>query len=334
MLVEAFPRLAVRLQSIFPDAQVKLETDGTGLSVSLPTFPKWEVLVRSREIAEGKDQFQIIESSVALCFESLNDIPEIEFLRLLAAENRDLRGVSVVHDPEFGRRGLRVRTSFLGQKGRTRDEAENLAIDAISLLRFCRLIEDRIQRSTAGYDFSFELYHSTYLHKSAGLYRYVNYARHIFEGSHERLFGQLMSMLKKDYSCQIRLESQEHSARVLMPNTMTENSFRLPKETPSISASALVHPARGKERETLELVSRLNSKIHEGHFELSADSKQIYFVAWKHLTNDLRFYSLDHLLHRVQEASELLRAEMHGESPAPTQRDLTSAPDSSARLAA
>ena len=82
----------------------------------------------------------------------------------------------------------------MGQKGRTVDEAENLAIDVLSLLRYARLLEDRIMRSTAGYYFSYEMYHSQYLSKGLGRNRFINYARSIFNGSTERVFGQLSVM--------------------------------------------------------------------------------------------------------------------------------------------
>jgi hypothetical protein len=306
MLAEAFPRLAIRLRSTFPDAQIKLAENARGMRVSFPAFPAWEVEVTA---APCHEQFQVLQSSILLHYECLQDIPVDDFHRLISAENLGLRGATLLVDKEHGRRAIRIRSSFIGQKGRTRDEAENIAIDTLSMLRFARLLEDRILRSVANDRFSYEMYYSQYLSKSIGRNRYINYARSIFQGSTERVFGQVAGMLKEDYKYKVNM-SQNFIASITPPGSDLEIILRIPEEIPMLTCSASLHMAAWDPEKSFELVARLNPTMTMGHFEVNADGSLISFVAWKHLTNDLRYYSLDQMIASVHEAERVLYAEL------------------------
>lgn len=318
MLVEAFPRLAICLRSTFPDADVQLASDAKSLVIGFPTSPAWEVKVSGTACRE---QFLCIETSIALQYDCLRRVPEDDFNRFIAAENLGLRGTTILVDDSRGPRTLRLRSTFIGLKGRTNDEAENLAIDVISLLRFARMLEDRIHRSTAGDDFSYELYYSTYLSKSIGRSRYINYARQIFRGSTDRVFGQVARLFKEDHKYEV-LFDHGLIANLRSPSSDFEINLRIPEQIPMITCSAQLHTFEGKRRDSFALATRLNSKVRFGHFEVSADGSKIFFATWKHLTNDLRLYSLDQLIYSIQEAQWLLKKELAASvaSPEPVRR--------------
>ena len=306
MLAEAFPRLAIRLRSTFPDAQVLLADGATKMRVSFPAFPAWEVEVTGSPCHE---QFQILQTSISMRYECMQNVSDADFHRLLSAENLGLRGATLIADTAHGRRTIQLRSSFMGQKGRTRDEAENMAIDVLSLLRFARLFDDRVVRSIANDKFSYEMYYSQYLSKSIGRNRYINYARSIFQGSTDRVFGQVTAMLKDDHKYGVSLS--RHFSATITPNTPgMEIHMRIPEEIPMLTVSAALHSCAWEPERSFELVARLNAKIALGHFEVNADGSLISFVAWKHLTNDLRYYSLDQMISSVHEAELLLRAEL------------------------
>ena len=306
MLAEAFPRLAVRLRSTFPDADIRLVNNGMGLKVGFPNFPAWEVEVTGVPCHE---QFQLVQSTVSLRYECLQDVPEEDFLRLIAGENLGLRGATLLAERDGARRGIRIRTTFLGQKGRTRDEAESLAIDVLSILRYARLLEDRILRSTAGETFSYELYYSQYLSKGLGRNRFINYARSIFQGSTERVFGQVTSMLRDDYKYPVQI-NRPFVATIVPPSSNLEIVLRIPEEIPMLSCCTSLYAFAWNPARTFELVSRLNWMTEAGHFEVNADGSLVSFVSWKHLTNDLRYYSLDHVIDTVHTADRLLQSEL------------------------
>lgn len=304
MLAEAFPRLAIRMRSTFPDAEIELKE--SKLRVRFPTFPAWDVEVSASPCHE---QFQVFESKIVLRYECLQDIPENDFYRLIAAENLGLRGVSILLDPSGGHRGIAIRTSFLGQKGRTRDEGENLAINVLSLLRFARLFDDRILRSIVNDQFSYDLYYSQYLARSIGRNRYINYARSIFLGSTDRVFGQLANMLKTDYKLRVNI-SCASIATVSTPSSQTEIILRIPDEIPMVTCHASLQVAAWEPEKSFALVAQLNPLMRSGHFEVNADGSLISYVTWKHLTNDLRFYSLDHLIEEIHSAEKLLQTQL------------------------
>lgn len=309
MLVEAFPRLAIRLRSTFPDASIELADNG--LRAKFPAFPAWEVEVGPRPCHE---QFQVIQSKIILSYDCLRNIPDQDFYRLLAAENLGLRGASLIAGDGRDRRTIIIRSSFIGQKGRTQDEAENLAIDTLSLLRFARLLEDRVLRSVAGLKFSYDMYYSQYLSKSIGRNRFINYARSIFQGSTERVFGQVGAMLRDDYKYKVTI-SKPMMASVSPPNSNLTIVVRVPDEVPMLTCSAALHVASWAPDQSFELVSKLNTLISMGHFEVNADGSLISFVSWKHLTNDIRYYSLDQMVASVHDAERLLNAELSALNP-------------------
>ena len=306
MFVETFPRLAVRLRSMFPDAQVELQENSKGLRVLFSAFPNWELEVAAVAAQKG---FSVFQTSLVLRYDCLQDIPEEDYLRLISAENLGLRVVTLLAEAEGTRRSIRIRSSFIGQKGRTRDEAESLAIDVLSQVRFARILEDRITRSMAGENFSYEMYYSQYLSKSIGRNRFINYARSIFQGSCERVFGQVTSMIREDYKYKVH-SSKQLIATVNPPSSQLEIMVRIPEEIPVLTCTAPLYKSAAEPLETFRLVARLNSLVPSGHFEVSADGSLISYVIWKHLTNDLRFYSLDQMIAAVHQAERLLLTEM------------------------
>ena len=317
MLAEAFPRLAIRLRSTFPDARISISKEV--LRVNFPAFPAWEVEVKaapSPSSVQGveSDQYQIIQSKITLTYDCLKKVSDIDFHRLIAAENLGLRGATLVPETDWGNRAISLRSSFIGQKGRTRDEAENLAIDTLSLLRFARLLEDRILRSVAGMTFSYEMYYSQYLSKSIGRNRFINYARSIFQGSTERVFGQVTNMLKDDYKYKVNT-TRSFVATINPPASALTIILRVPEEIPMLTVSCALHVAAWEPDKSFELVARLNSMISMGHFEVNADGSLISFVTWKHLTNDLRYYALDQMIAAVHAAERLLVAELPAWKP-------------------
>ena len=152
MLAEGLPRLAVQLRSMFPDACVLLDKwldqaldkgHDTGLRILRSTFPNHpgrEIVSRSFELPEGQGQFQFFESSLVLNYSCLQQISDDDFNRLIAAENLGLRGTTILalDIGASAKRGVVLRAGFIGQKGRTIDETENLAIDILTLLRFAQ----------------------------------------------------------------------------------------------------------------------------------------------------------------------------------------------------
>lgn len=304
MLSEAFPRLAVRLRSVFPDS--KIEVSQERLRVMLPAFPTWEVYVIALPCHE---QFQYIESNLTLTFDCLRNVSNQDLNRFIAAENLGLRGVTLTAERVRTRPGVNIRASFIGQKGRTVDEAENLAIDILSLLRFARIIEDRILRSVVGLKFNYDIYYSQFLSRTIGRHRYINYARSIFRGSPERVFGQVTKMLNEECNYEIKV-TRPFNASLSHPSSPYTINLRIPDEIPMISTSCALRIANWNSEVSFDLVARLNQRVSIGHFEVNSDGTLISFVTWKHLTNDLRHYSLDHVVAGIHKADALLSKEL------------------------
>lgn len=313
MLAEAFPRLAVRLHSTFPDATVSLAEKAQAINVSFTSFPDWEVHVKALDTYD--EQFQVFESSITLRYECLQTVSADDFHRFLAAENLGLRGASILAQNFAGKRILRIRSTFLGQKGRTRDEAENLAIDTLSLFRFARMLEDRVLRSTVGEHFSYEMYYSQYLSKSIGRNRYINYARSVFQGSTDRVLGQVLKMMQEDYKYGVELK-RGSVATIRPKESHLEITVRVPDEVPMLTCTAPLFLCPWEPSESFALVAKLNNEVSMGHFEVNPDGTLISFVAWKHLTNDLRFYSLDKMILAMHEAERVLKSHINGVAPA------------------
>jgi hypothetical protein len=306
MTIEAIPRLAVHLRSAFPDAHLEIK-DLTLINIQFPAFANKTIEVRTR-IPEkrDKDHYLAIESSLVISDESFGAVTQSDFDRLIASENLGLRGVTLTAaSTRTNCRRLRVRASFFGAKGRTRDEAENLMIDILSILRYARLLEDRISRSTVGAQFCYEMYFSQYVSFAPGRQRYINYARNIFQGSKDRIFGQVASTLKNEYKYEVKLV-QEGIATVSTPHSAAEFTLRIPAEVPMITCTSSVKQLALNSQKNFEIASELNKRSHSAHFESSNDGKSITCVAWKHLTNDLRFFSLDRMIQAMHDAEASL----------------------------
>lgn len=303
------------MRSAFPDAGLEVDRERLTLRLTTPS-PRTIEFSCSPVPTAGHEPYQVIEASLRIRFDALDEVPEQDFLRLISAENAGLRGVTVVSDDVDGHRALRVRASFLGVRGRTKDEAENVLIDVLSLLRFSRLLEDRILRSTAAGLFCVEMYHSQYLSKTGGRNRYVNYARSVFQGSPERILGEATRILKEDHGFDVRANGVTQMTLSTSDRDM-EIQVRVPDEIPMLVFSARLPLAPLDSRKANALADRLNREVSVGHFEVVAIPNSrtcaIAYSAWKHMTNDLRLYAVDHLVATVVQASELAR----GDAPMP-----------------
>ncbi len=320
MSAGVLPRLAVRLRSAFPDAGLEIERSRLTLRLTSPT-PRTIEFTSSAVPTAGHEPYQVIEASLRIRFDALDEVPDPDFMRLIAAENTGLRGVTVVSDEIEGHRAIRIRASFLGIRGRTKDEAENVLIDVLSLIRFSRLLEDRILRSTAAGLFCVEMYHSQYLSKTGGRNRYVNYARSVFQGSPERILGEATRILKEDHGFDVRSSGVTQTMMTTAERDL-EIQVRVPDEIPMIVFSARLPVAPMDARKANALADRLNRDSNVGHFEVvtSQNSRTcaIAFSAWKHMTNDLRLYAVDHLVATLLQAAEQVRDDSPLRPLAPT----------------
>ena len=347
MLNEAIPRLVVHLRSMLPDAKIELligehrpdraleplpSSSPFRLSLYLRNQPEWLVISETLplSIAAKHTDFQYLESSLLLKFPELDQLNNESFLKLLTFENLGLRGLTLVEGKSA--REIVVRTGFVAQAGRTLDETENLAIDCLSLLRYAKIFKDRITRSSVGGKFSYEMYHSQYLAVGSGRNRYINYARSIFQGSIERAFGQMQSMLKQDFAAVCSLTSPSR-VRILIPHLSDrdrkiEFSLRVggesPGEVPMVTCESpiMIHRARAgasgmavlPAQKMMDIAARLNcraeTRTEPGHFEVSANGAFLTYVTWKHLTNDLHLFSLDYIVSGIARTEELLREEL------------------------
>ena len=303
MSIGIIQRLAVRLRSGFPEAVIQIE-DSHCLNLRASIAQQHVLRVRANPTAQG---FHIIETTLDLKFDSLVGVGEFEILKLVAAENAGLRGATVIFEPET--RHLQVRCAFLGAQGRSKDEAENLMIDVLSILRFTRLLEDRIIRSTAAGAFCFEMYNSQYSSKIGGRNRYVNYARSIFRGSVERLMGESCRVLKTDHAFDVRSSGPSQALLSRATNDF-QIQLRVPDEIPMLVLSARLKIEAMDARRAYALVNRLNQNCSIGHFEVTMTAPRmactIGFVNWKHMTNDLRLYAVDHLVATVIDANDVV----------------------------
>lgn len=310
MSAGVLPRLAVRLRSAFPDAGLEIERECLTLRLTSPS-PRTIEFSSSPVPTAGQEPYEVVEASLRIRFDALDEIPEQDFMRLIAAENQGLRGVTVVSDEVQGHRALRLRASFLGVRGRTKDEAENVLIDVLSLVRFSRLLEDRILRSTAAGLFCVEMYHSQYLSKTGGRNRYVNYARSVFQGSPERILGEAGRILKEDHGFEVRSGG---ISQMTMGMEDLEVVVRVPDEIPMLVFNARLPVEAMDARKAQALADRFNKETNVGHFEVVAlaNSRQfgLAFSAWKHMTNDLRLYAVDHLVATLLQAAEQVRADV------------------------
>ncbi|MES2965145.1 MAG: hypothetical protein V4760_14765 [Bdellovibrionota bacterium] len=314
----------MRLRSAFPDAGLDVEQDRLVLRLTTPS-PRTIEFSSTPVPTAGHEPYQVIQASLRFRFDALDEIPVQDFLRLIAAENAGLRGVTVVSDEIEGRRAIRVRASFLGVRGRTKDEAENVLIDVLSLVRFSRLLEDRILRSTAAGLFCVEMYHSQYLSKTGGRNRYVNYARSVFQGSPDRILGEVTRVLKDDHGFDVRSNGVTQMT-LTTDDRDIEINVRVPEEIPMMVFSARLPVAPMDQRKAHALADKLNRAMIVGHFEVvtttgGSRNCAIAFSAWKHMTNDLRLYAVDHLVATLLQSAEMVRADEPTRALAPNWSD-------------
>lgn len=307
------PRLAVRLRSSLPDAQIRFDGDSR-INLRLPALNQRELVITARrEEFNGSEPLFLIESSIELKFDTLQRASDHEILKLVASENQGLRGVTLEARIEGNVKTIRLRSSFAAFKGRSIDEAENILIDVLSIARFAKLLEDRIIRSSAGGIFCVEMHHSQYVSKSGTRLRYVNYARSVFQGSAERVFGEMCAILKSDYNCRLKLN--DPLSATATKDSQQELQLRVPTENPIAVLTTKICEVSSSELAKfggmLRKLNQLNLAIAFGHFEAALDHESgrysITFVACKHLTNDVRIYSLDHALHAVAGAEARTR---------------------------
>ena len=182
------------------------------------------------------------------------------------------------------------------------------------------------------------MYHSQYISASRGRSRYINYARSVFQGSTARVHGQVIEMLSRDFGCDVRIDSPISAIVVLPQNELDpeiEMVLRVPDDIPMVTCSTSFPVERFSSRrispaKLAKMVSELNcegaTRCEAGHFEAGPDAKSIEFVAWKHLTNDLRLYSLDRMVTAVARAhhriNEIFQRDMKATRPILEERAL------------
>lgn len=318
-LNEALPRLAKALQDVLEDSQVHV-INSDKLSVRFDGRPNWKVDVSRHQFVERKsssapiEQFQMVETSVdvkPLCIAGLS-LAELQ--RLAARENFGLRGVTVIPvvatASEKGRSGLRVRAAFVAQTGATSDEAENLAIDIVTVLNFARTLEDRLTSHTVSGEFSFELYSARFENPLyARPVRFLTAREKVFEGSDDRVFAEVVKSIQARSIHKVQVSS-ERTATLTWSATLTSTPIqiqaRIPSDIPMFVVQASVAELSKLEPQSRwDLVERLNAMCDVGHFEMNPNDFTLSFTAWKHLTNDLRAFSFDHAIASVHHALQL-----------------------------
>lgn len=308
---QAIPILATAMQSVLADAQIQV-VENQQIAIRFDGLPSWRIKV-VRNVFSGHNQ--MIETQIDLTPLCLASMTPLELGRLAASENLGLRGVTVLplnpveHDD---RGGLRVRASFVGQKGRTTDEVENLAIDILTVLAFARTLEDRLTDNTVAGEFSFELYNSRFESPTtAQPVRFVTTGHQVFEGSQDRVFSEIVKPFKTELAFEIR-EISQRTALLRAPNSELEIVARIPNEIPIFVAHAPLMKLAGKTpAQVWELVAMLNSKVEAGHFEFNPNDSILSFTTWKHLTNDLRHFSFDHAVLSLNRAFSMALENVH-----------------------
>ena len=306
------PRLATAMQSVLTDAHVHV-LGQKQIDIAFDGLPSWKISVVRKLVS---NQFQMIETQIDLTPLCIASLSETELQRLAASENIGLRGVTVLplqsalHDD---RAGLRVRAAFVGQKGQTTDEVENLAIDILTVLSFARTLEDRVTDNSIAGEFSFELYKSRMEGSSSTLpVRFITTGQNVFEGSQDRVFAEIMRGLKQEFSFEVR-NLGERSAIVRGPNSELEIVAKIPNDIPLFVIHAPLLKLNGMPKEKIwDLLEELNSHGEAGHFEVDANGEVLSFTAWKHLTNDLRNFSFDHIVFSVIRAHAMASESIHG----------------------
>ncbi len=308
-MAEALPNLGTSLRTVLPDAQIHVLQNDL-LDIRFDGLPAWKIHITKQML---NSQLQMFVTSIDLLPHCLASLSFGDLQRIAAIENLGLRGVSVFPlDPALheGRGGLRIRASFVGQKGRSTDEVENLAFDIMNGLSFARILEDRITDSAIAGEFSHELYASRFTSKlQLKTTRIVTIGQPVFDGSSDRVFSEIMRSLKSDLGFQIR-SSGNRTALAVAPSSQStdpiEIVIRIPQEIPIFIAHAPIIKINGKtEEEIATILDELNSQSESGHFEYNPIDQILSYAAWKQLTNDLRHFSFDHTVLTVNRAYAL-----------------------------
>lgn len=309
MMAEAIPRLAISMRSVLSDASIQV-LEKNNIEIRFDGLPAWKIEVARKLV---NHQYQIFSTTIDLAPLCLASLSLEELQRLAALENLGLRGATILPiDPALndGRGSIRIRASFVGQKGRTTDEVENLTVDILNVLAFARTLEDRLTDSAIAGEFSFELYNSRYETRTiVPPSRFVSNGQVLFQGSTDRVFGEITKSLKTELGFQVR-NAGNKTAIVVAPATKTDTPIeiviRIPDEIPVFVAHAPLVKITGKNPvEIASFLDELNSQGEAGHFEFNPVDQALCFTAWKHLTNDLRHFSFDHTILSVNRAYAL-----------------------------
>jgi len=261
------------------------------------------------------NRFQMIESQLDLAPLSIANLSRTDLARLAAIENLGMRGVSVLPidgEQNNGRAALRIRSGFVGQKGRTVDEIENLAIDVLTTIAFARQLEDRITAHAVAGEFSFELFEARRKARPFVANRFINHGQMIFSGSTDRVFSQICTTLRNDFHFAVKTLSS-NTAHVEPPRIQglsvgkgLEILAKIPSETPIFYCHASLMKLDSTSTENIWLLlADLNSQLESGHFEWNPIDQILSFVSWKHLTNDLRHFSFDYVMFSAAHAYAL-----------------------------
>ncbi len=308
-MAEAIPRLAVSMRSVLSDASVQV-LEKNNIEIRFDGLPAWKIDVARTLV---NHQYQMFSTSIDLAPRCLESMSLIDLQKLAAVENLGLRGATILPiDPALneGRGALRIRSTYLGQKGRSTDEVENLTIDILNVLAFARTLEDRLTDSAIAGEFSFELYSSRFETRTiVPPSRFVSNGQVLFQGSTERVFAEITKSLKTELGFQIR-NAGNKAAIVVAPATKTDSPIeiviRIPDEIPVFVAHAPLLKISGKSAtEIAAMLDDLNSQAEAGHFEFNPVDQILCFTSWKHLTNDLRHFSFDHTILSVNRAYTL-----------------------------
>lgn len=310
MMAEAIPRLAVAMRSVLADTKIQLISGGL-IEVRFNGLPAWHVDVTSRLV---NNQQQLIETHVDVLPICLSSLTKTELARIAAMENLGLRGLSVLPIADGNKHGFRVRGGFLGQKGRSADEVESLAIDILTTISFARGLEDRLTDSSIAGEFSFELYLSRQPKTALVRQRYFTQGHNVFEGSVERVFAEVLKSYKAAFSFDIQQEKKNGGRGQLnLSAEITEGGARahlgpkivakIPNDIPIFICQApLLKLKDMSERDIVTSLADLNAQCEAGHYEFNPSDRVLSYTAWKHLTNDLRSFSFDHAIISVNRA--------------------------------
>lgn len=312
MMEETIPSLATAMKTVLADAQVHV-LGQQQIDIVFDGLPAWKISVMRKLV---NNQYQMIESQIDLMPLCIASMSATELQRLAAAENLGLRGVTVLPlqaNMNDDRAGLRIRAAFVGQKGQTTDEIENLAIDILTVLSFARTLEDRLTDNTVAGEFSFELYKSRIVNTTnSQSARFITTGQNVFEGSQERVFTEIAKALKNEFSFDVK-SLGERSALVRAPNSELEIVIKIPNDIPLfVTHAPLIKLSDMNSAQICQLLEELNSQGEAGHFEVDFNTEMLSFTAWKHLTNDLRNFSFDHIVFSVIRAHAMANESVYG----------------------